>query len=447
MRINYHLDLSETRGGIVRVTVSFTGVTRGTGIRLPAIGKKPGIEITGLLAKIRGIGAVPFRVSGELITRPAADFSLEYALHIGLEHTVGTDNDSELLYPFLNRQEIFLASGTLPYPEHLPLLAPGIKASLRVTGIPRGLKVFSSIEGTKLCPGQLDSFFIYLSDKRPATHIYSGKTGKTRFSLLVQKGKKIPLTRAAVWRHTNKVMRSLEGTFSAYAGFDKIKILILQAPDDFEKLAGERTFATGENVPGGILTYAPTSKEYLRRKFGHSSYRFLLQDGLAHELTHFYSTAAWQGKYKSLLFPAEKCPPRHKRLIGEILTCYFHRGIVRSKNGGTTFIAREILPRISAWRIKPSKQAFLDLFLLDLWMRRGGSSLKGAVRCLIQKFGANHKPYPSARVLIKAAEASNRAQLPSWLKKTLLTDYSPDYTERLDELSFHRKMRFNPISE
>lgn len=446
MRIDYHIDLSGTLDGVVRVKADFSGVPAGTGLLLPVMGQKPGVKVTGLSAAIRGGTAVRPRVTGELIRRPGAAFSLEYAISIRLKHSIGTDKDSDLLYPFLNEDEIFLASGALPYPEDLPRLASRIKASMRVTGLPDGFKVFSSVEGPSLCPGQLDSFFIYCSSKSPADHVYYGKRGATRLSLLVQKGKRIPLNTSQVWRHTDKVMRELERSFSPYGGVMKVGILVLQAPADFERVAGGRTFATGENVPGGVLVYAPAAAGYIRKNFGHSGYASFLRDGLAHELTHFYFTAAWQGRYKSLLFPAGTCPPRHKRLLGETLTLYFHRAIIGSRDGKASFLAGEIRPRLAAWEAKPSKSGVLDLLLLDLWLREGGSSLRNAVRSLIRKYGTRHKPYPSARALTQAAEQSRRAALPSWLRRTILGDHSPDYIERLKELSFSRDGEFNPCS-
>lgn len=446
MRIDYTIDLAGTREGIVRVKADFSGVPAGTGLLLPAMGKKPGVKVTGLSAAIRGGAAVRPRVTGELIRRPGAAFSLEYTIGIALKHSVGTDKDSELLYPFLNGEEIFLASGALPYPENLPRLAPRIKASMRITGLPAGFKIFSSVEGPSLCPGQLDSFFIYCSSKSPSEHVYSGGKGGTRLSLLVQKGKRIPLSASQVWRHTDRVMRALEKVFSPYQGFRKVGILILQAPADFERVSGGRTFATGENVPGGVLAYAPRSAAYIRKKFGHSGYASFLRDGLAHELTHFYFTAAWQGRYKSLLFPAVTCPPRQKRLLGETLTLYFHRAIIGSRDGKASFLAGEIRPRLAAWKAKPSKSGVLDLLLLDLWLREGGGSLRDAVRALIRKYGTRHKPYPSAHALIQAAQDSRRAALPSWLKRTILSDHSPDYIERLKELSFSRCGEFDPCA-
>lgn len=443
MRIDYTIDLSRASAGILGMTADFGGVPRGTGLVLRLLGNKPGVKVLSLKAagRKRG-GAGKLRCSGENISRPGRDFSLEYSIRVGLRCCVGTDRDSELLYPFINGKEIFLGSGALPYPENLPRLAAGIKASLRVTGIPAGFRPFSSTEGPGLCPAQLDSFFLYFSRKAPARHVYKGKAGRIEFSLLVQEGKKIPLTRARVWRHTDMVMRALEENLSPYGGLRKISILILQPPADFENLAGGRTFATGENVAGGVLAYGPRSAEYLKRRVGYSGYSFFLVDGLAHELTHFYSTAAWQGKYKSLLFPAETCPPRHKRLLGETLTCYFHRAIMRSGS----FTGREILPRLSAWEKKASKNHFLDLFLLDLWLRGGGSSLKEVFRALIRRYGAPHKPYPSARALTRAAEQCRRATLPPWLKAALLTDSFPSYEERLEELSFTGKKTLDPLS-
>ncbi len=445
MRIEYHIDLGRAHAGIADITADFSGVPRGTRLVLPALAGKPSVRVLSLVAARPGKRASRPAAAGESIAWPGRDFSLRYSLRTGLNCSVGTGLESELLYPFINSKEIFLGSGALPYPENLRCLADGVKTSLRISGMPPGFSMFSSVESSELCPAQLDSFFMYFSRKEPVSHVYDGKAGRTEFSLLVQEGKRIPLTHAEVRSHVNMTMRSLEEHFAAYKGFRKIRILVLQPPADFEKLTGGRTFATGENVAGGVLTYGPRSAEYLKRRFGHPSYRFFLRDGLTHELTHFYSTTAWQGRYKSLLFPAAACPPGHKRLIGEVLTAYFHRAILRSQDGTKPFTAGEILPRVAAWKAKPSKREFLDLALLDLWLHEGGSSLKEVFRALIRLYGERHKPYPSARALTKAAEQCRRAALPPWLKAALLTDSSPSYMDRLEELSFAEK-NFDPLS-
>lgn len=444
MRIDYRIDLNRAGAGIVDLAADFTGVPRGTGLVLPVLGGKPGIKVLSLKTARPGKRESLPASSGERIAWPGRDFSLKCSLRIGLTCPAGTDKESELLYPFVNRDEIFLGSGALPYPENLRRLAPGLKTSLRVTGVTAGFRLFSSVGENGICPCQLDSFFMYFSRKQPARHAYNGEAGRTQFSLLVQEGKRIPLTRAGLWRHTDMVMRSLERHFAAYKGFRTIRILVLQPPPDFEKLAGGRTFATGENVAGGVLAYGPRSADYLKRRAGYSSYRFFLLDGLAHELTHFYSTAAWQGRYKSLLFPAAGCPPRHKRLLGEVLTAYFHRAILRSQRGPASFAAGEIRPRVAAWKAQPAKREFLDLLLLDLWLREGGSALKEAFRALIRRYGERHEPYPSARALTRAAEQCRRAALPPWLKAALLTDSCPSYAERLE--GFSLKKNFGPLS-
>ncbi|MBK8034964.1 MAG: hypothetical protein IPK17_36750 [Chloroflexi bacterium] len=58
-------------------------------------------------------------------------------------------------------------------------------------------------------------------------------------------------------------------------------------------------------------------------KYGYSTYRAFLVSGLLHELLHFYTTAAWSGRYKSTLYPAPDCPRSDRRLIGEALNLYF----------------------------------------------------------------------------------------------------------------------------
>ena len=200
-------------------------------------------------------------------------------------------------------------------------------------------------------------------------------------------------------------------------------------------------------MAGGIVIYTPKSPEYIKRRYGYPNYAYHLLDGLAHELTHFYSTGAWQGRYKSMLFPAEACPPAQKMLIGEVLAAYFHNGITRCRPGEkSSFITGKITPILAKLAIKPGKQPFLDLFLLDLWLRGGGSSLAAAVRRLLREYGARHKPYGSALALVRAAEACRRGALPPVIRKALLTEYAPDYAGELHTFHGWAKPGFSPFS-
>lgn len=432
MRADYLIDLGQLGSGVVRIRADFSGLPRGAELRLPARLAKIGVKVRGLRAVNASGKTLGLRIFGEKIYAPDVSFSLVYSLSISFMECAGTDKEIELLYPFLNSRELFLGSGALVYPESLRVLAPRLKVILRVSGPPSGWRMFSNMSEGSVSPAALDSFFAYFSKRPVSAHVYRGLAGRTEFSLLIAEGKTIPLTQAGVWQFADRVMRTLEKNFAPYRGFRKLNILLLQCSADFERLAGGRTFAAGENVAGGIVIYTPKASDYIKRRYGYPSYAYHLLDGLAHELTHFYSTGAWQGRYKSMLFPAEACPPAQKQLIGEVLTAYFHNGIIRCQPGAKpSFISGKIIPILDKWAIKPGKRPLLDLFLLDLWLRAGGSSLAAAVRRLLLEYGSRHKPYGSALALVRAAEACRRGALPPAIRKAMMTEYAPDYAVEL----------------
>lgn len=446
MRADYLVDVGQIRSGMVSFRAGFSGLPRGTALRLPARLAKIGVRVRALRAFGASGRTLRLKISGERIFVPDVSFTLEYSLSVSFRVCAGTDRELELLYPFLNNRELFLGSGALAYPEPLRALAPRLSATLGIAGLPAGWRMFSNMPEGPVSPAALDSFFAYFSKRPAGSHVYRGLAGTTEFSLLVAEGKTIPLARAAVWEFADKAMGALEKNFAPYRGYKKLNILLLQCPADFERLAGGRTFAAGENVAGGIVIYTPKSPEYIKRRYGYPSYAYHLLDGLAHELTHFYSTGAWQGRYKSMLFPAEACPQAQKMLIGEVLTAYFHNGIIRCRRGvKPSFITGKITPILNKWAIKPGKRPLLDLFLLDLWLRAGGSSLAAAVRRLLLEYGARHKPYRSALALVRAAEACRGAALPPTMRKSLLTEYAPDYPAELKTFPGWDRPGFSPL--
>lgn len=263
IRADYLIDLGQLGSGVVRIRADFSGLPRGAELRLPARLAKIGVKVRGLRAVNASGKTLGLRISEEKIYAPDVSFSLVYSLSISFMECAGTDKEIELLYPFLNSRELFLGSGALVYPESLRVPAPRLRASLRLSGLPSGWRMFSNMSEGSVSQAALDSFFAYFSKRRMSSHACHGLAGRTDFSLLVAKGKTIPLTRAEVWQCTDRVMRTLEKNLAAYRGFRKLNILLLQCPADFERLAGGRTFAAGENVAGGIVIYTPKSSDYI----------------------------------------------------------------------------------------------------------------------------------------------------------------------------------------
>ena len=158
--------------------------------------------------------------------------------------------------------------------------------------------------------------------------------------------------------------------------------LLLQASDNFEQLAHGRSFATGENVLNGIAIYSPTSPAYLQRLFGHGNYVHFLFEGLTHELMHVYTTKAWQGKFKSRLYPAVECPALHARMIGGDLNVYFClQGLYLFLEKPEAFLPETVGQALSKYLQTRQRNPLLDLFLFDIALRHNK-------RTLLQVFGA-----------------------------------------------------------
>lgn len=423
MLIKINVDLSNYRNQTLRVRLDYeTGAAR-NGAALPALAVKNGVEIADLSVLDDAGRAVPFTVEGETLLIEAAAFRLSYALQTGYTQCVGSDKDVDFLYPFLNANEIFFGSGAIAYPTPLPDLAETMQVSFHLTNLPAGWRVFSNLTAAEISPAALDGFFVYCAPAQPVErYTFKGVDRSIDFRLCVQYGKSIPLAPQEIWQYVETYCQWLERHLRPLSHLQTVNILILQAPAEFEAVANGRSFATGENVWNGIAAYAPTDGAYLRRMFNYSAYAYFLYDGLTHELMHYYTTTAWQGKYKSILYPAPDCPPQAARLLGETLNFYFHDRYLRRYVSGsdaqfiTETLARARLSQEQTGRPNP----LLGLFVVDLYLRSRGSSLLELFGRMLARQQATGEPYRSMAILFEVLEEEFGLTLPVEYREILL---------------------------
>lgn len=324
-----------------------------------------------------------YTLADKLITLAAGDFTLCYAVHTHYQACVGADREHELIYPFINAEEVFFGSGVLAHPYPLPAWETQLQVTFALADLPSGWQVFSTMgEGH---PAKLDGFFIYCTpDQQPVICELPGVT----LRLLGQRHKTFLVSLPELADYCQGVMNWLETRLAPYRGVPAINILLLQAPDDYPALAHQRSFASGENVLNGIITYGSVAPDRMRTWLGYNSYAEFLYHGLTHELLHLYTSTAWQSKYKSVLYPAAHCPPSHARLIGEALNIYFQEQYVLNYLG-RSFVEERL----------PHYQEHDDVFRLwqfDQALQQQGLSLLHLFRALIQQAPS---PYASAQVI------------------------------------------------
>lgn len=374
---------------------------------LPGLAVGNGIEVSELKVADPQGQPVQFRLDGSVLFIPAPCFDLSYRIRTVYTHCVGADLEVDFLYPFANSQELFFGSGCMAVPAGLRDRDEDIRASFRLSGVPQDWQVYSNLLSERISPAGLDNCFLYYA---PASglpqHTYSGTDGEVVFRLCVQHGKTIPIPASALWQYLDTCCAWMEANLGPLSHVQQVNILVLQAPADFAKIAGGRTFATGENMLNGIAVYAPDDPAYLERMFRHSSYEYFLQDGLAHELMHFYTTSAWQGKYKSMLYPAADCPPAHARLLGESLATYLHDAFVRRHFTGSddAFIEHTLAHALQTQQQRGKPHPLVSLFVLDAWLGSHGSSLLSVSRRMIARQREQGEPYHSMDVLVRAIE-------------------------------------------
>lgn len=295
-------------------------IFEGTSPRLvfEAIAAQNGITVENLTITDTNAQPIDYTVDDDVISIDADQYVLQYTLHTQYDACVGADRNYYLIYPFMNPDEICLGSGAIPYPqgELLPY-------EFQVKKMPPEFGVFSNLE--PMHPEKVGTFFLYASRHQNIerfTYQYAG--GNTlQLSFLTQHNVTLPFELTTLYAFLHNWLAFLEKHIGSYQRTKHINCLVLQAPHDFEQQANNRTFATGENMLNGIVTYAPSSAAYLHKQFGHDDYEYFLYDGFTHELGHLY-TSAGNSTQKCILYATPDCPSEDRMLIGEALNGYVH---------------------------------------------------------------------------------------------------------------------------
>lgn len=411
MRMDIEVSLGKYAGGLLRVKVKASGGVGRRGYRLAALAGGPGV--TAAAWRLTGAG---WRLDGENLSVDGSDFALEYDLAVPHKACLGSDKRADLLYPFINEDEVFFGTGSLPVPEG------ECEVSLRLSGLPAGWSEFSSLTPGGMSAEKLSPFFCYCSaGQSPKEHVWRGADQETTLRLLVQRGKELPMSSADLFDFFDGYMGWLERSLAPYRRAREINYLVLQAPPDFEALAGGRSFATGENVLNGVACYAPPGNDYIRERFGYRSYTHFLYEGLAHELTHFYTSGAFDVPSKTVLYPSKDCPRYASRLIAEALNLYFCTQYVSAHvpEGRGSFDAW--MDRCRArLRDTGARQPLLDLLELDAWLQARGSGLLALFREMVLLRMDDRRPYGSAAFLFDTLRSRLDIEPPAALEASVL---------------------------
>ena len=329
-----------------------------------------GIELKNIEVLDTDNNKINYSIEDNLIVIDKQIFTLNYEVDSIFKNPVGYNRSVEFLYPFLNEREIFLGSGSIPYPVNLAEISDDIDFVIDIINLPENWNILSNIKFGIKNPPILDTFFIYCSIKKSSyLNIYHGKNSNIKFNITIQENREIPISIEDLFLYINKYCRWLEKNLAPLRKIDKIDILILQAPLTFKQLTNNESSATGENMLNAILLYGPNDNNYYKKLFGYKGYDRFIYDAITHELMHSYTTTSWQGKYKSILYPSLKCSYYNARVIGELLNIYFHNKYLYDYfNHSDDFITEVIHEGYL-------KKSLMPLFLLDRYLQKENTSL------------------------------------------------------------------------
>ncbi|HEX3049338.1 MAG TPA: hypothetical protein VHP83_01695 [Aggregatilineaceae bacterium] len=405
------LDLQDYRTGIVHVTCPAPAE-----LLLEALDVDNGIEVIGLRQD-----------AGQV----------QYDLKTVYRDCVGADKQRNLVYPFMNEREIFIASGALPYPVGWE---NGARFAVQIDHLPPGFTVYSNWNTGEHVPAKLSNFFVYCAaDQQPFTYQYRRGDGTIlTLNLLVQAGKTIPVAAADLFAFVDGYLRYLETNLGIYNRTHAVNILVLQAPDDFEQLANGKSFATGEMMVNGLVCYAPPNSDYLEKTLGYRDYGAYLYDGLAHELTHLYTSTA--GEDKSMMYSSAACPALDARLMGEALAGYVHNTYMqRVYYGRADGMITDAIPR---WLGKARGRRFpiLDWFLLDGWLQANFQvTVLDVFREMVKR--SNWAPFDSVDFLFTTLNDVFSIETPPDIREMLTGEGVPDYVTWVGEALATRGFR------
>lgn len=450
MRLEYTVSLREYKQRAFHVRMTCTPHKAGTGrLVLPLIGH-PFLRVeTYMLSHGRAAEPVEAIDNGfSLSLSPGDEITLTYRVVTPFTECMGADSEADVMLPFISDHEAFFGTGMLAYFEPLQDLEVDMAISFEAVDLPSGWREFTSMTTGGAHPAKLDGFFWYASrsPQQQDTAIRS-ENGDIALRLVLQKTKnfipvRIPgfadqLMDSALIALARRWVGWLEQYLAPYSGLRDLDMLILRAPDDYNRQTNGRAFATGENVMNGIVAYAPESDDHAMR-YGYKDYGTFLASGVLHEIMHGYTTTSWQGRYKSVLYPSPQCPREHQRLLGESLNLYFSDQFLYwvidrpGEHPGPFLLSQSFREKISARAAAGKRDQLVDLFLFDYGLRIKGSSLMTLFGAMIKRKQAEHPraPYQSADFLIETMRDVLRIHAPE-LEPLIIGSNMPDYARLL----------------
>lgn len=432
MRLAITVSLAKVNQKLLHITVEGQSLQDETTLLLEALADVPGIKVSNLQSQDGWGNPLICNLSEKKLTLPAKRFLVDYDLETTYTDCIGADRDVYLMYPFINDHEVFFGVGSVPVPTPLHEWVNDLQVQFQIKDVPAGWNVFSNGMQGQVEPTKLEGFFVYAAaGLTPEEHTYVAQKSLMVFNLVVQCSKTIPLHTYELWNMIDRFMVWIESSVAPYRGQQDINILILQAPDDFEQQIDGRTFATGENVPNGIIVYGPQNPAYLWKMFEHDNYAYFLEDGLAHELTHFYTTSSWTGRSKSVLYPSPTCPPEEARLIGEMLNQYCYNQFMYRENPNQ-FLTYYLARALQKQQKHGGRSPILDLFLLDTYLRRQGHSVLALFGVMVWEKQRRPGPYESAQWMFNVMHDWLGLDVPQHLKGQLLGKEAPNYVALVD---------------
>ncbi len=432
MRLAITVSLAKANEKLLHFTVEGQSLQDENPFNLECLADTPGLKILNLTTRDGWGNLVQCNISGTILTFPAKRFFIEYDLQTAYTDCMGADREVYLMYPFINDHEAFFGVGSLPVPSPLRQWIDDLQVQFQLTDVPAEWGVFSNGMDGPIEPTKLEGFFVYAAAGLPVeNHAYGAQQGPLNYSLAVQRGKTIPQTPAEIWDYIDRFLVWIESSVAPYGGQRDIYILILQAPNDFEQITDGRAFATGENVPNGIIVYAPKNPAYLWKLFEHDNYAYFLEDGLAHELTHFYTTSSWAGRAKSVLYPSPTCPSEDARLIGELLNQYCYNQFM-FRDPPYQFLTYYLARALQKQQKRGGRSPILDLFLLDTYLRRQGHSVLALFGVMVWEKQRRPGPYESAQVIFSVMHDWLGLDVPQHLRSQLLGQDTPNYLALVD---------------
>jgi len=425
MKISITIDFKNYLKNNLVFSVRFDLENKKNRIILNAIAVKAGIRTSNLVVLDNKSNYLDYIIKDNIITVNERSFIINYTLNTIFTDCVGFNKKIEFLYPFINQNELFLGSGSIPYPENLSEISNKLKITTKIINKPEFWNTLSNIKFESNFLPITDTFFIYSSNENTIhKYTFHGQKNIVDFQIVIQKNKKIPISINKLFSYINDYCIWLENNLIPLKHVDKINIIILQTTDNFTELTGNEAMATAENMLNTIIIYGPDNNKYYKKLLNYSDYTKFLYDAITHELMHSYTTMSWQGKYKSILYPDKICPNKDARFIGEALNIYFHNYYIENyfSNSNETFITKIIFDSFINY-IKNGNDSLMRLFLLDFYLKKNNSSLLELFSELLKH---TKKPYNSLKILFDTSKKYLNITINDKFKKIILNERIAD---------------------